>query len=193
MTKAYHSTNKKDDTFLPEIRGKHVNSYSYSWDGKHYISYGEWLAAPRETKYFTGNRLIMRQVLGKKLNCTVISEDFIIDQSVFIAKPRELYSKYIYAIQGFLASTLISKYFRFTSNEFDALFPKIKIGEFKELPVFRDLEKADSILSAKVIQVLTAKKINPNLDTIDLEKEIDQLVYQLYGLTDEEIKIVEGK
>jgi hypothetical protein len=28
-------------------------------------------------------------------------------------------------------------------------------------------------------------------DTLD--KQIDQLVYQLYGLTEEEIKIVEGK
>lgn len=27
----------------------------------------------------------------------------------------------------------------------------------------------------------------------DYEKQIDQLVYQLYGLTPEEIKIVEGK
>lgn len=30
-------------------------------------------------------------------------------------------------------------------------------------------------------------------DTSDLEKEIDQLVYKLYGLTEGEIKIVEGK
>lgn len=29
--------------------------------------------------------------------------------------------------------------------------------------------------------------------TSSLEPEIDRLVYQLYGLTDEEIKIVEGK
>ncbi len=29
------------------------------------------------------------------------------------------------------------------------------------------------------------------IDTTD--KEIDQMVYQLYGLTDEEIEIVEGK
>lgn len=32
-----------------------------------------------------------------------------------------------------------------------------------------------------------------NQDTTALEKEIDQLVYQLYKLTDEEIKIVEGE
>jgi adenine-specific DNA-methyltransferase len=42
-----------------------------------------------------------------------------------------------------------------------------------------------------VSQIHNAKKQDPATDTIALEKEIDQLVYQLYGLTDEEIKIVE--
>jgi len=35
------------------------------------------------------------------------------------------------------------------------------------------------------------KKSIPAADTSSLEKEIDQLVYELYGLTEEEIKIVE--
>ena len=30
-------------------------------------------------------------------------------------------------------------------------------------------------------------------DTSELEKECDRLVFQLYGLTEEEIKIVEGE
>jgi len=42
-----------------------------------------------------------------------------------------------------------------------------------------------------VNSILIAKKQDPNDDTSDLEKEIDQLVYQLYSLTEEEIKIVE--
>ena len=32
----------------------------------------------------------------------------------------------------------------------------------------------------------------PKTDTTNLETEIDQLVYKLYGLTEEEISIVEG-
>ena len=40
---------------------------------------------------------------------------------------------------------------------------------------------------------LAAKGAYPQADTSKLESEIDQLVYQLYGLTEEEIKIVEGK
>jgi hypothetical protein len=40
------------------------------------------------------------------------------------------------------------------------------------------------------MKILTTKK--GNADTRELEKAIDDLVYQLYGLTEEEITIVEG-
>lgn len=175
---------------MPELRGKHVNSYSYKWDNKHFISYGNWLAAPREIKFFQGPRLVMRQVLGKKLNCTIISEDFIIDQSVFIAKLKKEDNLSLIALQGLLASNLIAFYFKFTSNEFDNLFPKIKIGEFRELPVFKDLSKASKMLAQKVSDLLN--NIDVKSLSTSLENEIDRIVYELYDLTEEEIKIVEG-
>ena len=40
-------------------------------------------------------------------------------------------------------------------------------------------------------KILTAKKTNPKADTSEWEKEIDEKVYELYGLTEEEIKMVE--
>ena len=36
-------------------------------------------------------------------------------------------------------------------------------------------------------------RANPQADTSKWEQEIDTLVYQLYGLTEDEVKIVEGK
>lgn len=53
------------------------------------------------------------------------------------------------------------------------------------------LEQQQAYISLST-QILTAKKANPNTDISALEKEIDRLVYDLYGLTEEEIKIVEG-
>ncbi len=42
-----------------------------------------------------------------------------------------------------------------------------------------------------VDKILTAKAQDPNADTSKLEAKIDQLVYQLYNLTDDEITIIE--
>ncbi|ULQ55852.1 Eco57I restriction-modification methylase domain-containing protein [Flavihumibacter rivuli] len=61
------------------------------------------------------------------------------------------------------------------------------------LPIkFPSLEQEKEI-EILVNQILATKKQNPSADTTDIENQIDQLVYQLYELTDEEIKIVEGK
>ncbi len=53
--------------------------------------------------------------------------------------------------------------------------------------LFRNL-----LIIAIVDKILTAKRAEPQADTSPLEGEIDQLVYQLYGLTEDEVKIVEG-
>lgn len=47
-------------------------------------------------------------------------------------------------------------------------------------------------IEALVDKILAAKKENPQADTSPWEREIDQLVYQLYDLTEEEIKILEN-
>ncbi|GAA8482488.1 class I SAM-dependent DNA methyltransferase [Helicobacter pylori] len=49
---------------------------------------------------------------------------------------------------------------------------------------------ADKII-ALVDKILALKEKDPKANTQELEKEIDALVYQLYNLTDEEIKIIE--
>ncbi len=49
----------------------------------------------------------------------------------------------------------------------------------------------DAIVSV-VERILTAKQAYPAADTTALEREIDQLVYALYGLTPEEIAIIES-
>ncbi len=204
-TKAYHADHKKDVSFVPELRGKHVKRYCYKWDKKNYISYGPWLAAPRDIKYFKGDRIVFREILGKNFECTYIHEDFIIDRSLYIARLREeskssINIKYVLAL---LSSKLLAFYFRYVSNEFDSLFPKIRLAEFKTLPINAIDKSEQSNLVEKVDQMLDLHKKLPLAKT-DQEKtiiqrqidstdcRIDELVYELYGLTEDEIKIVEG-
>ena len=62
-----------------------------------------------------------------------------------------------------------------------------------KIPIPKDMNlDIQNLLCELVAQILSAKKSNPKADTTALETKIDQLVYQLYNLTPEEIKIIEG-
>ncbi len=84
---------------------------------------------------------------------------------------------------------------RLTFFLFKAVLPKLR-GDFyepsylyfKDFPILKD---NSGQIASKVNQILALKKANPEADTSALEAEIDQMVYKLYGLTEEEINIVE--
>ena len=75
---------------------------------------------------------------------------------------------------------------------------RIQVENFKSirskdlaLPKIESKDKDD--LVALVYKILAAKQANPQSDVSAWEREIDQLVYKLYGLTEKEIKIVEWR
>ncbi len=64
-----------------------------------------------------------------------------------------------------------------------------------ELPMVKITAKNKKIADKIIVlvdKILKSKKKDPKANTQQLEKEIDALVYQLYNLTDEEIKIIEN-
>jgi hypothetical protein len=73
---------------------------------------------------------------------------------------------------------------------------RFKSEFMKEYPIPLTIPSNDSIvkqIEELVDKILEAKKQNPTVDTAEWEREINELVYRLYDLTEEEIAIVEGK
>jgi len=67
-------------------------------------------------------------------------------------------------------------------------------GEYVSKIPTPNLQEIEQATIVKLVdRVLIAKRQNPQADTSELEREIDRLVYALYGLTEEEIAVVEGK
>lgn len=60
-----------------------------------------------------------------------------------------------------------------------------------QIPIADSNSAKQTDIETRVNNILTAKKTNSTADTTALEAEIDQLVYKLYDLTEEEIAIVE--
>ncbi|MDB9473833.1 TaqI-like C-terminal specificity domain-containing protein [Dolichospermum circinale] len=69
---------------------------------------------------------------------------------------------------------------------------EVKPQYFEQIPIPKISQRDQDILTQLVDQILNAKKLDPNADTTALETEIDQMVYQLYNLTAEEIQIIES-
>ncbi|WP_187897760.1 class I SAM-dependent DNA methyltransferase [Helicobacter pylori] len=71
---------------------------------------------------------------------------------------------------------------------------RYKKAFIERLPIPQITEKNQELahkITALVDKILQAKEKDPKANTQGLEKEIDALVYQLYHLTDEEIKTIE--
>ncbi len=67
-------------------------------------------------------------------------------------------------------------------------FDEHYIGRIPLPANYRDKQQP---IIALVDKILAAKRANPQADVTAWEREVDQLVYRLYGLTKEEIEIVE--
>jgi type II restriction/modification system DNA methylase subunit YeeA len=92
-----------------------------------------------------------------------------------------------------LNSKLLNYFFQAFKEEEGRAFAQVKTVDIKNLPFIAPSSKIQTELIVIVNQILDQKSANPNADTSELENQIDQLVYQLYDLTEEEIKIVENK
>ncbi len=91
---------------------------------------------------------------------------------------------------GLLNSRLLDWLFRKTSTN-----NHVNLYELETLPI-PQITKSNKPTADKIIalvdKILQSKEKDPKANTQQLEKEIDALVYQLYNLTDEEIKIIEN-
>ncbi|BAO97511.1 type IIG restriction-modification enzyme [Helicobacter pylori NY40] len=98
----------------------------------------------------------------------------------------------------YITALLNSKCIYFAMRKFymgGGIEGELKTNNLEKIPIPKitpqNQELADEITDGAK-QILALKEKDPKANTQELEKEIDALVYQLYHLTDEEIKIIEN-
>jgi hypothetical protein len=98
--------------------------------------------------------------------------------------------EYLLAIAN---SKLLWWFLKTTGDTLQGDARRFKTNYLNPFPLPRKVAEDDEInITNRVREVLSIKKQNPTADTTALEVQIDQLVYQLYGLTDAEIELVEN-
>ncbi|EJY9645658.1 Eco57I restriction-modification methylase domain-containing protein [Campylobacter coli] len=120
-------------------------------------------------------------------------EYILLDSMAFMVANSKNELKYLL---GFLNSNLIFYYFKnighlysdkgfLLSNQYVEKFPIPKINS-------KNQKLADELINL-ADDILKAKEQDKNANIQELENKINSIVYKLYNLTEEEIKIIEGK
>jgi len=202
--RVYESDLKIDDTYRPYLEGKDINPYSISYKNR-WLKYGENLAAQRDPILFQDERILVRRIVGKTIISAYTKDNYATSQLLQIVKPfDQSISKFLL---GIINSNLLAFYFRKKYNRQDKTFPEIRIYELSSLPIKQvdvsnkplqfEIEKfVDQLL--KLNEEKAEAKLQTKITQLEskieyCETRINEIVYQLYGLTEGEIKIVEGK
>jgi adenine-specific DNA-methyltransferase len=117
------------------------------------------------------------------------SEGYYPEATVFFITGKKL--KYLLALLNSKPLTFFFKTFYMGGELVGKIRYKKAFLEQVPIPV-PNMEQENAIIDL-VNQILALKQSDPTADTSDLENQIDKLVYDLYGLSEEEIKIVEGR
>lgn len=197
--------------------GKNVHRYSFEWTG-FYVNYDKSLIDKSkkeygnlcEEKYFENPKILLRDI-SKRPDAIFDNEKYYSVNTLYSIQFLDgIEYNYLYLL-GILNSNLIAFYFR---NKFEEAHVSGGYLRFKKiytslLPIKKldlnnkqDKEMHDKIVTLVDNIIALNKKLsvekNPNSITMinrqinAVDKQIDALVYKLYNLNDEEIKIIEG-
>ncbi|GAA7577537.1 class I SAM-dependent DNA methyltransferase [Helicobacter pylori] len=146
----------------------------------------------RDERFFTGNpRIIVLRKCAKEPIFSYVNFDCYVSATFYIIKTKRFDSKFLV---GLLNSLLIRFWLKHRGKVQGNNY-QIDKEPLMNIPLIK-ITKSNKSTADKIIvlvdKILKSKEKDPKANTLDLEKEIDALVYQLYHLTDEEIKIIEN-
>lgn len=203
VERPYTSKSKKGKDWLPLYRGGDINRYKLT-DVSEYVNYGPWLAAPRSAELFKSPKILMRRT-DDKLRSALELENAICVNSCHVIRLKAGCNVSYEFVLGLLNSRLIQRIFEFQNPQMvGKVFSEIKVIYVERLPinttVAGEIAARLTSLVGKIIQLTKEmqRQSAPDLLTkkqrqIEVtEAEIDGLVYELYGLTEAEVKIVAG-
>ncbi len=198
---------KPNNKWSPLLRGSLINRYQNLWNNNYWILYGEWLAAPRDVEIFKApSKIVVRQT-GDSIIAVISDDSFFARNNLHIILPKsnDYDLNYILAI---INSSLIEFYYSIMNPEKGEALAEVKKHHVEELPI-RPIDptilKDKSIHDKLVLIVSSIIDLHKKLQLTHNEREktiiqrqidatdrkIDNLVYELFGLKEDEIKIVE--
>lgn len=153
----FHSKEKLDDSYKPLISGSNITRFLVSNKVNEYIKYGDWLGAPREERFFTEPRILIRQIVSgqpPRIYAGYSDEKLYYTQIGFgiIPKPKTINIK---VLLGLINSKLITFYHKYSFLDLEKeLFQKILIANCKKFPIKNSIDESNLIELERLVNTV---------------------------------------
>lgn len=207
-SRPYDSDHPVDSSSRPYLRGKDIGRFKIAPLEPRYLKYGPWLAEPRPAANFDAPAKIVMRQTGDGLVAAIDLHQYLCLNNMHVLVPKETDISPLYTL-GVLNSRLLNWYYRTLNPEVGEALAEVKKANVAKLPVYAvDLSNYEDVvrhdrmvglveLMLSLHESLAEARIERERTTLGyritaIERQIDQLVYDLYELTDEEIALVNG-
>lgn len=185
----YLSNKKIDETYKIVIDGKDFDNYKINKTDK-FVKYGNWLHRKRDEKYFLNPKILIRQIGATPFACLDYEKFYTLNtiyNGILIDSNYDL--NFVFAI---INSKPTRFFWKTMYSDGKTIFPKVKKSQLDKIPIPICSSENQQVICEIVLSILKGKKVNSQSDVSKLENEIDHLIYKIYDLTKDEIKIIEG-
>ena len=141
----------------------------------------------RKEKFFMGEKIAVQRKCPSEPIFTYLDFDSYLSATFYVIKTNRFNLKYLTAL---LNSKSVSFWLRY-KGKMQGNNYQIDKEPLVNIPIPKITKPEQQPFIALVDKILTAKQ--QGQDTTMLEAQIDKMVYNLYNLTDDEIKIIEGE
>lgn len=194
-SRIYHSDTKIDDDWKPLLVGSDVNRYTVDYKENQFIKYGKWLMYPSDEKKILSDKILLRRT-SDKIRASLDTLYAYPQNSLFIISSNKYSMKYLLAL---LNSKLFDYLYKHLCPQQGKIFAEVKPSIIKSLPIHLQTNNDKKIIETIEKHVSDIITLNQNLKSqeknkiklLSLDSEIDKLIYDLYSLTDNEIKIID--
>lgn len=199
----YLSDKKAGMNFKPVLDGKYIGRYYVDWDGS-YLRYDKSAihSCKREDIFLTPSKLFFRRVGERLIACFDDKQFYALNTLIVMNAKTDALQYDLKYFLGLFNSKLLNFYYFTTLKSTKKVFSEIQAKQVAQIPIktidFDDfISKGfhDKIVSCvESLVSLNVSKISRDRNSIKIlstEHSLDQLIYQLYGLSDSDIAMVE--
>lgn len=179
---------KINDDCYPVLDGRNIGKYSIEWSGD-YLNYdvNKIHSCKRKDIFETDEKLFFRRV-SKNLMFTYDNEQHFALNTLIVVNLKDNQDVKIKYLLGLLNSKLLSYIYENKFKSTKTVFSEIQARTVGQLPIIvSDQDRITNLVES----IILLKNRDSKIDTKELESQIDQLVYEIYDLTPEEIQLVE--